>query len=206
VGKGAVHKRLDGIVLIDPLLARGRRDIVASCPYGSIWWNEEASLPQKCTLCAHLLDDGWAEPRCVQACPTGALRVVQVDSKELAELVSHEGLESLHPEYGTAPSVLYRDLSRAQSERLCGTVTCESAGREECARGARVELHRADVPVTQAICDAFGDFVFDGLPEVGDECCLRISFAGHESAEVPVPAPGWVSVRTIALRRAEVGA
>ncbi len=38
--------------------------------------NEEEQLPQKCTGCAHLLDDGWTVPRCVDACPTKALALV----------------------------------------------------------------------------------------------------------------------------------
>jgi Fe-S-cluster-containing dehydrogenase component len=42
----AVKKREDGIVLIDPEKAKGRKDLVAACPYGHIWWNEELQLPQ----------------------------------------------------------------------------------------------------------------------------------------------------------------
>jgi tetrathionate reductase subunit B len=70
---GAIYKRKDGIVIIDPIKSKGQKDLVAACPYGSIYWNEELKIPQKCTFCAHLLDKGWKEPRCVQACPTGAL-------------------------------------------------------------------------------------------------------------------------------------
>jgi Fe-S-cluster-containing dehydrogenase component len=56
---GAVYRREDGIVIIDPQKAKGQKDIVASCPYRVIYWNEELSLPQKCTLCAHLwMPDG----------------------------------------------------------------------------------------------------------------------------------------------------
>jgi len=42
---GAVYKRDDGIVLIDPEKAKGQRDILGTCPYGTIWWNEERSVP-----------------------------------------------------------------------------------------------------------------------------------------------------------------
>ena len=75
--EGALYKREDGIVLIDPDKAKGRKDILKACPYEAIWWNDEKNVPQKCTLCAHLLDEGWTEPRCVQACPTGALEIVR---------------------------------------------------------------------------------------------------------------------------------
>jgi Fe-S-cluster-containing dehydrogenase component len=57
-GNRAVHKRDDGIVIIDPEKARGQKGLVDACPYGATWWNEEKELPQKCTFCAHLLDDG----------------------------------------------------------------------------------------------------------------------------------------------------
>ena len=55
---GAVVKREDGIVLIDPEKAVGQKQIVDACPVGAIYWNEELKLPQKCTMCAHLLDEG----------------------------------------------------------------------------------------------------------------------------------------------------
>ena len=43
-GGGAVKKRDDGIVLIDPEKAKGRKDLVDACPYGHIWWNEEHAV------------------------------------------------------------------------------------------------------------------------------------------------------------------
>ena len=43
-GGGAVSKRDDGIVLIDPVKAKGRKDLVDACPYGHIWWNEELNF------------------------------------------------------------------------------------------------------------------------------------------------------------------
>ena len=48
----------------------GCRICVDACPYDVIFFNEDLNLAQKCTGCAHLLDDGWAEPRCADACPT----------------------------------------------------------------------------------------------------------------------------------------
>ena len=76
---GSVRKREDGIVIIDPERAKGRRDLVDSCPYGSIWWNEDLQLPQIWIFDAHLLDQGWKEPRCAQGCPAGVYRAVKVD-------------------------------------------------------------------------------------------------------------------------------
>ncbi|MGF6478513.1 acyl-CoA synthetase (AMP-forming)/AMP-acid ligase II [Paraburkholderia sp. JPY419] len=69
VGGDAVRKRSDGIVIIDPEKARGRKDIVKSCPYKAIVWNEELQVPQTWIFDAHLLDQGWQHPRCEQVCP-----------------------------------------------------------------------------------------------------------------------------------------
>ncbi len=72
-GGDAGKKRADGIVIIDPDKAKGRKDLVESCPYGHIWWNEELQLPQIWPFDAHLLDQGWQQTRGQQACPTGAI-------------------------------------------------------------------------------------------------------------------------------------
>ncbi|MGB5987547.1 MAG: 4Fe-4S dicluster domain-containing protein, partial [Desulfobacterales bacterium] len=110
---GAVYRRPDGIVIIDPEKARGQRQLVPACPYGAVWWNPEQQLAQKCTLCAHLLDEGWAVPRCVQACPTGALKLVDWSAEEVRRHIAAEKLEVL--ERDSAPAtwgVYYKNLYR----------------------------------------------------------------------------------------------
>jgi len=81
---GAVTKRADGIVLIDPVRARGQKQIVDACPYGHVWWNEELQLPQSWPFDAHLLDNGWVHTRGDQACPTGAMRSVKLEDADMA--------------------------------------------------------------------------------------------------------------------------
>lgn len=66
---GAVYKRADGIVIIEPEKSVGRKEILFLCPYRVIFWNEEKNIPQKCKLCAHLLDQGGKNQ--------GVLRYVQ---------------------------------------------------------------------------------------------------------------------------------
>ena len=41
---GAVYKRDDGIVIIDPEKAKGQKSILEACPYNAIWWNEEKNI------------------------------------------------------------------------------------------------------------------------------------------------------------------
>jgi len=72
---GAIYRRSDGVVIIDPGkcdMSKCNRECVSACPYQAIFLNEDLGVAQKCTLCAHLLDKG-RQPRCVEACPTGAM-------------------------------------------------------------------------------------------------------------------------------------
>ena len=64
---GAFYRREDGLVILDPDKCRGTRSCMDACPYGAIYFNTDLNIAQKCTGCAHLLDDGWTEPRCVQS-------------------------------------------------------------------------------------------------------------------------------------------
>ena len=76
----AIYKRDDGIVIIDPEKCRGNKMCIAACPYeGVIYFNDDLNIAQKCTFCAHLLDRGWTETRCVDACPTGAFTFGEED-------------------------------------------------------------------------------------------------------------------------------
>ncbi len=54
---GAIYRK-DGIVIIDPVKAKGQKQIVKGCPYRVIEWNEELQIPQKCDFCAHMLAQG----------------------------------------------------------------------------------------------------------------------------------------------------
>lgn len=163
---GAVYKRGDGIVIIDPEKAKGQENIVKACPYGSIWWNEEAQLPQKCTMCAHLLDRGWKAPRCVQACPTGALSIKQLEDGELEALVISDKLESLVAEgKNTRPRVYYENIHLFNTCMVVGSVATDKDGVTECVVGATVKLFKEGQMVSEQYSDDFGDYKFDGLKE-----------------------------------------
>ena len=164
-GQGAVVKRDDGIVLIDPDKAKGMRNLVAACPYGAIWWNEALQLPQKCTMCAHLLDSGWRAPRCVQACPTGALSLFHGEDAELAELVRAAELATLDSAGpATKPRCYYKNLHRFTGDCLVGSVAAVLNGGDECLAGAIVRLRAGQEIIAEQLTDDFGDFKFDRLP------------------------------------------
>lgn len=162
-GGDAVTKREDGIVIIDPTKAKGRREIVDSCPYGAIVWNEEKELPQTWIFDAHLLDQGWKMPRCQQSCPTGAFEAVKVSDDVMSKRVQGEGLEVLSPELGTSPRVFYKNLSRFDKCFIGGTVISVHDDVEDCVAGAAVELLKDGKLLGTATTDEFGEFKFDSL-------------------------------------------
>ncbi|MDR1067888.1 MAG: oxidoreductase, partial [Clostridiales Family XIII bacterium] len=55
---GAIEQRDDGVVLIDVTEARRGKELADACPYGNISVNGDTGDAQKCTFCAHLLDEG----------------------------------------------------------------------------------------------------------------------------------------------------
>ena len=160
---GAVTKRPDGIVVIVPEKAKGQKQLVESCPYGAVWWNEEKQLPQAWPFDAHLLDSGWTRTRGEQGCPTVAMRSVCVEDDEMRRLVRDEGLQVLHPEFGTKPRVWYKNLDRWHKHFVGGSLVGAIAGVDECIAGAKVTLTRDGTVVGEAITDTYGDFKLDGL-------------------------------------------
>jgi Fe-S-cluster-containing dehydrogenase component len=176
----AVIKRADGIVLIDPVKAKGRRDLIRKCPYGAIHWNEVLKLPQIWIFDAHLLDAGWRQPRCQQVCASGAIRAIKVSDKEMLGLASKEGLQVNRPEFGTLPRVHYKNLHRMLSRFVAGTVRSVRNGIEDCISGCKVELWCYGKKLAEVETDWFGDFKFDGLDPDDIECELIVHHLGHE--------------------------
>ncbi len=157
----AVYRRADGIVIIDPEKAKGQKQIVSACPYRVIEWNEELEVPQKCILCAHMLDKGEKVPRCVEACPTGALVFGDLDdpASEPSKLIAAGKTEVLHPEYGMKEKVSYLGLAK---KFVAGTVIYGDI--DECAGGVSVTL-TGNKESRQTKTNGFGDFEFEGLAD-----------------------------------------
>jgi Fe-S-cluster-containing dehydrogenase component len=158
----AVYRRDDGLVIIDPVKAKGQRQIVDSCPYHVIYWNDKLNLPQKCTGCAHLLDgdEPIHTPRCVDNCHVDVIKFGEEADLDL------EGTEVLHPEYGTRPRVYYRGLPK---KFIAATVYDPDV--EEIVEGAIVTAKGQSGTFTAAT-DSWGDFWLRDLPE--DDFTLTI--------------------------------
>ena len=191
----AVYRRKDGIVLIDPKKAKGQKSIVNSCPYRVIFWNEELKLPQKCTLCAHHLDAGATEPRCVEACPTGALMFGDIDDpkSDIAQAAAALKTEVFHPEYGLAPTVKYVGLP---TRFVAGEVVRRDVPGE-CAQGVKVTLD-GDGAKRETVTDSYGDFEFEGL-EKNKQYQVRVDLKGYASMIIDVDKPNDVNLGQIVL-------
>lgn len=187
---GAVTKRSDGIVLIDPVKAKGRRDLVDACPYGAIVWNEDQQLPQSWFFDAHLLDTGWAAPRCVSVCPTQAIEALKAGDDAMARKVQAEGLRPLKPELGTRPRVYYRNLHRIDRCFIGGSVESTSGGQVDCVEGAVVRLYMSDELIADTRTDTFGDFRFDDLGSADGTYEVRVSHSVHGAARRVVSLAG----------------
>ena len=179
---GAVYKRPDGIVVIDPQKAEGQEQVVKSCPYGVIYWNEEKKLPQKCTFCAHRLEQGQI-PRCVQACPTGAMTFGDLNDpkSEVSKLIKSAKAEAFHPEWNTGPSVYYIDLYRITGSFIAGTVVFGDT--DECAENVTAILS-ADGKSVKSVTNNYGDFEFDGLD--AGKYRLNLECAGYTPKTIDI--------------------
>lgn len=188
---GAVYRRDDGLVIIDPEKSQGQRAIMESCPYHAVFWNEDLNIPQKCTGCAHLLDDGWSVPRCVDACPTGALRFGE--ESDFAEEISRA--EVLLPEAGCAPCVYYLNLPK---RFVAGEVF--DPVDDEVIIGATVKLLADGKVVSETTTDDFGDFWFRQLE--ASTYSVSISAEGFAKRELEANAmEADVNLGAIALDR-----
>ena len=192
---GAVYRRDDGVVLIDPKKAKGQKAIVNACPYRVVFWNAELELPQKCTLCAHRLDEGVKEPRCAEACPTGALVFGDLDdpNSEIAKLSAALQTEIYHPEYNAAPTVKYVGLPK---RFIVGEVVRRDVPGE-CAEGVKITLEGAGSTV-ETHSDSYGDFEFDGL-EKNTDYRVNIDYEGYASMIIDVSTQMDVDLGEIVL-------
>jgi Fe-S-cluster-containing dehydrogenase component len=192
----AVYRRPDGIIIIDPVKAKGQKQLISACPYRVIEWNEEQEVPQKCILCAHMLDKGEKEPRCVESCPTGALIFGDLDDpkSEIARAMASGKTEVLHPEYGMKERVRYIALPR---KFVAGTVIYGDI--DECAGGLTVTLS-GDGETRQAQTNNFGDFEFEGLPD-NINYTVKIEAPGYKAKSVKARTQKDVYLGEIVLKK-----
>ncbi len=157
---GAIYRRPDGIVIIDPLKCKGNQLCLSACPYENvIYFNDDLNIAQKCTFCAHLIDRGWTETRCSDACPTGAFTFG--DDTDPAIAAKMATAELLKPELPTRPRVYYLNLPK---KWIAGAVFDPQA--DECLEGVTVTATDTATGATVSVTtDNYGDFWLKGLPD-----------------------------------------
>jgi len=149
----AISIRDDGLVLIEPERCTGCKACLSACPYGAVYFNDTLNLAQKCTGCAHLLDNGYEVPRCVESCPTDAMSFGE--REDLMDLI--EGSSLLKPEAGYGPRVSYRNIP---GKFIAGTVY--DPVEKEVIINARC-LATSGGKVIETFTDPYGDFWFKDL-------------------------------------------
>lgn len=185
----AIYKRDDGLVVIDPEKAKGCKEIVDSCPFGHIYWNENSEVPQKCTGCAHLVDEGEL-PHCVDMCATGALRFG--DEEDFApEIARAETL--IDSAYG--PRVYY--LNRPHLF-IGGEVWDPESN--EIIEGAQITL--SGDASQQTTSDNFGDFWFRKLDP--GKYTVDIAAEGYVGQSVDVDLTESLNIGDFPLERKEL--
>ena len=199
--EGAVYKRPDGVVIIDPVKAKGAKEIADACPYRCIFWNEESDLPQKCTMCIHMLESGEKLPRCVECCPTGARVFGDLSDPEsvISKLVAEQKdrLEVLHPEFGTNPAVKYLRLPKPF---ISGDVYY--ADTNDCAGGVMVTLRHMETGALRTTETNFlGSFEFRDVAENG-EYELMVAADSYRPRTLPARVKGGENLGGIALEKA----
>ena len=193
---GAIYRRSDGIVLIDPEKAKGNKELLKTCPYRKIEWNEELQTPQKCTFCAHLLDAGEPEPRCVESCPSGALVFGDLDdpASAVSRLVATGATEVLQPGYAMGEKVTYRGLPK---KFVAGTIIYGDI--DEVAKDVTVTLEQDGTTLTTKT-NGFGDFEFDRLPE-NAVYTVKVAAPGYQAASCTAKTAKDVYLGEIVLGR-----
>jgi Fe-S-cluster-containing dehydrogenase component len=196
---GAIYRLDNGLVLIDPEMAKGHPEIVESCPYGAIWWNEEVKVAQKCTGCAHLLAEGWTETRCSQVCPTGAISLVLADDDEVAKKTAEEGLEAYRGDLGTKPRVLYKNLYKWEKAFVAAGICYKDT--DECADGAKVTVSVGGAKAGEGLANNYGEVVVDKLAP-GAEYDVLVEAAGYRSYATTVKLDESKNLGVVLLEKA----
>ena len=155
----AIYKRDDGLVIIDGDKCSGCKLCKDACPYDVVYFNEDLNIAQKCTGCAHLLDDTWTEPRCADACPTEALRMM--DEDEAKDLIAEAQVWKPELKDEVKPRVYYLNLP---GRFIAGTVY--DPNEKEVIIDADCILTEASSGKEMNVrTDSYGDFWFEGLGE-----------------------------------------
>lgn len=121
---GATFQRKDGVVVVDGDRCVGCAYCVQACPYDARFINHETGKADKCTFCAHRVDEGLL-PACVETCMGGARIFGDLNDPHsvVHQLLSENKVKVLKPEQGTQPHVFYLGLDTRFAGHVEGEAT-----------------------------------------------------------------------------------
>ena len=108
---GAIFKRDDGIVDLDPEICIACQACMQGCPYGMTFYNHQRHTADKCNLCAHRIDEGL-NPACVDICPSQCRIVGDFDDPDspVSRYLEDRPATAIREDYGLGPNIQYVGL------------------------------------------------------------------------------------------------
>ena len=188
----AIKRRDDGLVWIDSGLCTGCGLCQPSCPYDVIYMNGALDIAQKCTGCAHRVDEG-SLPRCVDVCPHDAIAFGDESDSVFSGVMA---TDVFHPEYQAEPRVYWKGLPKPW---ITGAVT-DPATDEVISGAAITSVDLFENGSVTVLSDAFGDFWIRGL-EKDRKYRVEIRKEGYEAFRAIVTTAGDQDLGNVCLKR-----
>jgi Fe-S-cluster-containing dehydrogenase component/formate-dependent nitrite reductase membrane component NrfD len=144
---GALAKRPDGIVDVDPKACIGCKSCMHGCPYDALYIHPDKGTAEKCHFCAHRAEQGLA-PACAIVCPTEAIIPGDFhdDDSRVSRLKREHALAARKTEAGTGPNVLYLEAAAAGLDPL---QTSDAGGHLWAARHPAVPMDAREFDALQ---------------------------------------------------------
>jgi tetrathionate reductase subunit B len=193
--EGAIKRRDDALVWIDPLACNGCGLCQKACPYSVIYINGELGIAQKCTGCAHRVDEG-ALPRCVEVCPHDVIRIGDEADSIQSDVAPNKPLEVYHPEYQAEPRVYWKGLP---TPWIAGMVI-DPVSDEVIADAEVTAIDLFEKESFTVLSDEFGDFWMRGVKE-NWRYRVEIKKEGYEDVIDIVVTDGDQDLGTVCLQR-----
>ena len=156
---GALEKRADGIVDVNPKACIGCKSCMQGCPYDALYINPAKGTAEKCHFCAHRAEQGLA-PACAIVCPTEA--IIPGDFHDprsrVSRLKREFELSARKTEAGTGPNVFYREVSPAGIDPLR---TSDAGGHLWAARHPAVPLEAREFDALEPALEARARTTYD---------------------------------------------